>query len=285
MALGAATFGTLLILAAIGAGLCGGCGAPQATQAPAVDPAADAAETSLHNAIQKGDAAALANLLDTNFVWIAANGKTFSREDTLKAVPKPALADETGADFTRFTYSDLLRTVTVSQGKMQDLRVWVKRPEGWRALVYQEVQLSDGLPAIPDASSNCDNPCKSIPFTPQDDVQKGVVSAYTSMESANTTHDFALWNDFVGYEFLTATSNTPEVVNKVTDLAQIKDSKIGAPAPTPLVSAQMYELPGIIVMRSKQQPAHGNPLEVTQVWIMRNDMWVTTLNFQTAVQP
>jgi hypothetical protein len=47
----------------------------------------------------------------------------------------------------------------------------------------------------------------------------------------------------------------------------------------------MYELPGIIVMRSKQQPARGNPLEVTQVWIMRNNMWVTTLNFQTAVQP
>lgn len=211
--------------------------------------------------------------------------KSLSREDVLKAVPKPALADETGADFTRFTYSDLLRTVTVSSGKAQELRVWVKRPEGWRALVYQEVQLSDGLPAVPDANASCDNPCKSIPFTPQDDAQKAVVSAYTSMELANATRDAALWNDYVGYEFLTATSNTPEVVDKVVDLAQLKQKNMAAPAPTPLVSAQMFELPGIMVMRSKNQPVHGDPLEVTQVWITRNDNWVTTLDFQTAVQP
>lgn len=67
-----------MILAVIGAMLSSACNTPQATQAPAVDPAADAAETSFHDAVQKGDAAALANLLDTNFVWISANGKALA---------------------------------------------------------------------------------------------------------------------------------------------------------------------------------------------------------------
>lgn len=63
--------------------------------------------------------------------------KTLNRADTLKAVPKPALGDEAGADVTRATYSNVVRTAEVTNGKMHVLRVWAKQPDGWRALVYQ----------------------------------------------------------------------------------------------------------------------------------------------------
>src|SRR5437016_14511094 len=90
----------LMVVTLAGAALLGACGGstPQATQVVEQDPAADAAEKAFLVATNKGDAAALANLLDANFVWIAANGKTLNRADTLKAVPKPALGDEAGGD-------------------------------------------------------------------------------------------------------------------------------------------------------------------------------------------
>lgn len=66
-----------MVLVLAGATLLAACGGstPQATQVAQVDPAADAAEKAFLDATVKGDAAALGNLLDANFVWISANGK------------------------------------------------------------------------------------------------------------------------------------------------------------------------------------------------------------------
>ena len=275
---------TVLLL--IGAALLSACGGtPQATQG-LLDPAADMAEKSFVDAVRKGDAGALGNLLDASFVWIAVNGKTFSRADTLQNLPKPALADETGADATRFTYSEAVHTVTINSGKMHILRVWAKRPEGWRALVYQEVQSLDApLAVTPGVAANCENPCKSLPFTPQDDVQKGVAAAYMELESAAVARDAPLWSLRTAYEFLAASSYTTQALDKNTRMAQLAQKSLAGLSPTPLMSAAMQEFPGVVVMRSRHQPDRGNPLEVTRVWIRRNDMWIIMLSFQTAVQP
>src|SRR5438477_12116456 len=45
----------------------------------------------------KGDSASVAKLLDADFTWTDAEGKTFSRVEVLGALPKPALGDEAGA--------------------------------------------------------------------------------------------------------------------------------------------------------------------------------------------
>ena len=277
-----------MVLVLAGATLLAACGGstPQATQVAQVDPAADAAEKAFLDATVKGDAAALGNLLDANFVWISANGKTLNRADTLKAVPKPALGDEAGADVTRATYSNVVRTAEVTNGKMHVLRVWAKQPDGWRALVYQEVQSRDTpLAVTPGTGATCDNPCKMLPFVPQDDVQKGVAAAYMELESAAFNSDAALWITRAAYEFLAASSNTTGTLDKNTRQAQLEQKSTAGLAPTPMLSATMQEFPGVVVMRSKHQPDKGNPLEVTRVWITRNDKWIITLSFQTAVAP
>lgn len=277
----------LRIVTLAGAALFCGCGGtPQATQAPAADPAADMAEKIFSEATHKGDAAALGSVLDANFVWISANGETFGRADTLKAIPKVALADETGADLTRFTYSGVVRTVTVNSGKTHVLRIWGKQPEGWRALVYQEVESRDTpLAVTPGTGANCDNPCKNIPFVPQNDTQKDVSTAYKELESAVVGRDATLWATRSAYEFVAASSNMTRTLDKTTRVAQLEQKSAGELAPTPLVSGTMQEFPGVVVMRSKHQPDHGNPLEVTRVWIRRNSKWIITVSFQTAVQP
>jgi hypothetical protein len=269
------------------------CGSsPQATQSPGSDPAISAAEKSFVTAIHSGDAAALGNLLDANFEWIAVNGKVFHRADTLKSPPKPALADEGGADMTRQTYSDAVSTVTVNGGKIQELRVWVKRPEGWRALIFQEVGLRDAsLPPV-RAAATCDNPCKDFPFTPQDDTQRAVANAFKTLESAVASGNAGVWRDAVGYEFLAAGSNMSEPLTKTAvggdgigfRAQELNQTNQAALAPVPVVNVTMQEFPGVVVIRSRDQPTQGNPLEATRVWLLRNSIWIETVSFATEVR-
>src|SRR6266849_2996118 len=58
-------------------------------------------------AAAKGDSAAVARLLDADFTWTDADGKTLSRAEVLSALPKPALGDETGAQQRRQTRSQV----------------------------------------------------------------------------------------------------------------------------------------------------------------------------------
>ena len=251
-----------------------------------IDPAADAADKAFIEAAQKSDAAALGKLLDANFVWISANGKSLTGAEMLKAPPKPAIADESSADLTRFTYGSTVEVVEVNSDKMHELRILVKRPEGWRMMVYQEVRSLDApLPVTPGTGANCENPCKSIPFTPQDSTQKAVAQAYTELEASAVAQNADVWSAHTGYEFIGATSNAVKPLDKATRVAALERIAMEGLAPTPLLSAQMYEFPDTVIMRSKHKPDRGAPLEVTRVWVYRSGKWMITLSYQTAVQP
>src|SRR5579871_6912422 len=84
----------------------------------------------------------LAGLLDSDFTWTDSTGATKSHADVLKSVPQPALGDEKDATTKQMTYAQV-GAVIVGRDKIQVLRIWVKRPAGWRLLVYHEVKLSD----------------------------------------------------------------------------------------------------------------------------------------------
>jgi hypothetical protein len=90
----------------------------------------------------KGDAAAIGKMLDAEFTWTDADGKTLTREEVLRAVPKGALGDESGAELSERTYGQV-GAVNVGSGKIHILRMWVQRSGGWKLLVYHEVKQLD----------------------------------------------------------------------------------------------------------------------------------------------
>ena len=55
-------------------------------------------------AAAKHDKATVGRLLDTDFTWTEADGKTQARIDVLKSLPTPALGNETGAQLKPRTY-------------------------------------------------------------------------------------------------------------------------------------------------------------------------------------
>ena len=251
--------------------------------AAADDAAMLAADQNFVQAAAKSDAAALGKLLDSDFAWIDASGKVEKRVQVLGGVPKSGLSEAGGAD-VRHDYGDV-ETVEANSGKMHVLRVWVKRPAGWRALVYQEVQSLDAPPkTTPSASQDCQNPCKSVGYTPKTETERAIITAYEGLETSAMTHNAPDWDAHTGEEFIAASSYSDRLLDKPTRLGELKRANMAGLAPTPLVSAKLVVFGDAAVLRSHHVANQAKPLEVTRVFVKRDGKWVEVVSYQTAVQ-
>ena len=229
------------------------------------------------------DAAALSKLLDADFLWIDANGRKSKRAQVVGSAPKSGLSEAGGADL-RHDYGQV-ETVEANSGKMHVLRVWVKRPAGWRALVYQEVQSLDAPPkTTPSASQDCQNPCKSVGYTPKTETERAIITAYEGLETSAMTHNAADWDAHTGEEFIAASSYSDRLLDKPTRLGELKRANMAGLAPTPLVSGRLFVFGDAAVLRSHHVANQAKPLEVTRVFVKRDGKWVEVVSYQTAVQ-
>ena len=265
--------------------LCASIFLPVAKPAVAADdPAVLAADWDFAQAAGKADSAALGKLLDNDFVWIDSRGKVSNLTQVLGFVPKIAAvtADSPKVRWHNYGQVEVMQT---DSGRMHILRIWVKRPKGWRALVYQEVQSLDAPPKVtPSASKECENPCKSVGYTPKNDTERAVITAYEGLETSAMTHDAANWDAHTGEEFVAASSYSDRLLDKATRLGELRRDNMAGLAPTPLSSGQLFDFGDTFVMRSRHVPDRGKPLEVTRVWVKRDGKWVETASYQTAVQ-
>jgi hypothetical protein len=241
------------------------------------------ADGAFSKAIAKADAPALEKLLDADFTWTNAGGKVLSRAQVLAKLPQTAIAEATKAEVKSYIYGDL-GNVQVNLGRAHELRVWVKRPVGWKAIVYQELMSLEAPPSFtPGAGKDCENPCKTIAFTPKNETERQVAIAYSKLETAAHARNSAGFGPMVGEEFVAASSNGDKLQSKRSRIESFDHSKDGGVAPTPLLSARMFTFGDAVLMVSEHKPDRGNPLHVTRVWLKRGGSWVETLSYQTAV--
>jgi len=237
-------------------------------------------------AAAKGNTAAVAKLLDTGFTWTDAEGKTFSRGDVLSSLPKPALGDETGAHQVRQTRSQV-EAIMAERGNVHVLRLWVKRGSAWRLLVYQEVALGrQEASAHASGVTDCENPCKTIPYKPENESEQAIIASWQALETAVTNHDAAAWAPHIADEFAMLSSANDHPLTKADRIATLnlqKQTGRGT-APAPLVSAQMFDFGDSVIMTCLHQPYTGKPVHVTRLWIKRDGKWIMSISFQTTIQ-
>lgn len=249
------------------------------------DPAISKADTAFVQAVAKADTSALEKLLDANFTWTDALGAVHTRAQVLREVPKSAIPNAANAESKTHVYGDL-GDIQVNLGRAHVLRVWVKRPAGWKTIAYQELMTLDTPPTFtPGAGKDCENPCKTIPFTPKSETERQVAAAYSKLETAAHARNSSAFGPMVGDEFVAASSNSDKLQSKRSRMEEFDRSKDGGVAPTPLLSARMYAFGDAVLMISEHKPDRGNPLHVTRVWVKRDGNWVETLSYQTAVRP
>ena len=274
----------LLMLIALGGAVI----APRLNQVAAAgeDPAALQADREFVRAAAKGDQEAVGKLLDAEFTWTDSQGKTYTKSEALTELPQLAVSGDGGANVEHRTYGQVV-AVMASHGKAYALRVWVKRPSGWRALVYHEVTLRE-QPAAPGGSGvkECENPCKSIPYKPKNEAEQAIVASWQALETGVTAHDSAAWAPHIADEFAMLGSNNDHPLSKADRMATLdlqKQTGVGS-APAPLVSAEMFDFGDAVVMKCLHQPFSGKPIRVTRVWIKRDGKWVMSISYQTTIQ-
>ena len=250
------------------------------------DPAVMQADRQFVQAAAKADAAAIGKMLDASFTWTDAEGKTFAAEEVLRAVPKDALGDESGAEVSERTYGQV-GAVQAGRGKVHILRMWIQRPEGWRLLVYHEVKQLDQPSTSPGSGvKECENPCKMVPFQPANEAERAIIASWQALETGVTGHDAEAWAPHIADEFVQISSNSDHVISKagrMETLNKQKASGVGS-APSPLVSAKMFDFGDAVIMTCLHQPQSGKPVHVSRLWIKRDGKWIMSISYQTAIQ-
>ncbi len=238
----------------------------------------------LVQALARNDHAAVGKLLDDDFTWTDAQGRTLTKAQTIENLPAPALGMENQVE----KVDQVDRKIAIhrsASGNIYVLRVWVKRGAIWRLLVYQEVsQLAAAPPTETGGEQDCENPCQSVPFEPGTEDEREVIHAYQEVERAVTAHDSAAWGAVIADEFFAVTSNSDRPLAKRTRMAGLDNQKQAGIAAFPLVNARMFQFGDTMVMTSLQQPSHGKPLHVTRIWSKRGGKWLEVLSYQTTIQ-
>lgn len=234
----------------------------------------------------KHDAAILGKLLDADFTWTDADGKTRARAEVLDSVPALALGNEAGAEVKQQTYSQV-SAVMSGRDHTYVLRLWVRRTAGWRLLVYHEVTLGRQTSGSSGSGvANCENPCKTLPYKPRNAAEQGIIASWQALETGVTNHDAAAWSPHIADEFVMLGSSNDHPLSKADRIATLnlqKQTGRGS-APAPLVSAQMFDFGDAVVMTCLHQPYTGKPIHVSRLWIKRNGQWVMSISYQTTIQ-
>lgn len=235
-------------------------------------------------ALKASDKTAVAPLLDPDLIWTDWEGKTQDRTHVLERLPAFTTSD---AGSKSYTYGQV-GTVRTDSGKLHVLRVWAKRPSGWRLLVYHEVKQAEKAGPPAPQVKECINPCKTVPYTPKNDAEAGVIKSWQELETAVTAGDGRLWAPHFADEFVVIASGATDPVTKEGRIAILNSQKQagtnGAPAGLAPDHTRMFTLGDTVVMNCQTLPNRGRPSHVTRVWIKRGSMWQMTVSFQTTIQ-
>jgi len=248
------------------------------------DPLLKKADLGFVHAIAASDKKGLSSALDPDFTWTDSNGKTYAREEVLHTIPTSPANSSTAGNEQR-VYGDVGLVMAVS-GKTHAARFWVKHADRWRLLIYHEATLSEEARSGAPHPKDCENPCKTLPYTPKNDAEKGIIASWQALETAVTHHDSQVWGQHVADEFLLINSNNDHPFSKADRIALLdKQKQTGtSSAPIPLVSAKMFDYGDTVIMAANHRRDSDKPVRVSRIWVQRNGQWLMAFSEQTIVE-
>ncbi len=244
------------------------------------------ADQAFSQTLENRNKARAETVLDSDFTWTDSQGKTRTRAQFLSDLSASASnEDEANEDLREHTYGTVA-VVTASHGRIHAVRIWVNEKSVWKLLAYQETTLAEQAAPPKNDSRDCENPCKTLPYTPKNDAEREIISSWQELETAVTNHEAQGWAPHVADEFMLVNNNNDHVMTKSDRMAILDKQKQNASpsAPVPLVSAKMFDFGDTVVMKAEHQRATGKAIHVTRVWIKRDGKWIMAFSQQTTVQ-
>lgn len=200
----------------------------------------------------------------------------------LQNLPSPANAGEQ-IQVREYGHAAVIRS---DHDRMHVLRIWVRRPAGWRVLLYQEVLQVTQSESPSPGSSDCQNPCRSIPFTPQTANEKAAIASWQGVMRAMATNDADAYARRIADEFTATDTHHARPFSKSDRLAQIRKlEQTGShSAPPPLVSARMFDMGETVMMIAREQRTNHKPYFNTRMWVNRDGRWQMLFSFNTRIE-
>lgn len=224
-------------------------------------------------------------LLDENFVWIDSNGREVHGSELLQQHLKPANAD-VSAEVRIYGQSAIVRA---NRGKLQVMRIWAKRPAGWRALLYQEVkqvEKSEPPAGAGAASAECENPCKTIPFEPKTQSEREAIASWQGVMRAMANNDADAYAPLIADDFTATDTHHDRPYTKPDRIAQINKQKLSGArsAPPALLSARMFDFGETVMMIAREQRPSAKAYFNTRMWVKRDGRWQMLFSFNTRIE-
>ena len=251
---------------------------------------AQQADSALLAAVGKGDATAAGALLDAQFEWTNAAGLSRNTAQALANISALAtnLQRETGVQ--SYSY-DQLEVFTGARPNARFMRVWARRPQGWRLFAMIETASTPGAAApfpatIGGQALDCDNPCRTIPFNPETAAQREMLAIFKQLKVDEWRPNPDGWGRYVLEDVYYVTSAA--VMSKgdrVARLAQQRQSGAVALPGDPVVSMRIVEFGQSAVMLARHAPYRGGkPYYSLRVWAYRDGRWQLANTQQTVIE-
>lgn len=264
-------------------GLIGRVSADDAEQAPLQ------ADRSLLSALGKADKTNAGKLLDSDFVWTDGDGKSLKKAEVLGDLPTYAAANQ-GDENVQTHFYGQVETVLGVHHSARFLRVWVKRPAGWREFLELDTPISTKpAPAFGDASAgqgDCENPCRTVPFTPTTAMDKAILADWQKTKVEEWHPDAVDWPRHIADEFLIINNNGMRDKPERVAIAQKQQAAgVGTPG-DPITSMEIYDFgDNAAVMISHHVPHRGGkPYYNVRVWTLRDGRWQLAVSQQSTIQ-
>ena len=248
-------------------------------------------------AIINADQAMAAQSLDTDFAWTDRAGKTHPKAEVLSSLA--SLTRDTDTDVQTMDAGQVVlirgsHRLSSQNAPVRFARIWVKRPQAWQLLIYQETNKAEKNPekrsgfGAPSngAPVSCENPCKTIPYRADNPAEEEVASMWQAVERTVLTNDVEAWIPNFTDDFLFVTPDGGTPLTKADRVAMIKELRRTNTTliPAEVTFMKIWVFGDTAVMRSEHKPLHGKVLHVTRLFEKHNGRWQIAFGQQTWVE-
>ena len=253
------------------------------------------ADKNLADALAKGDAKAVAALLDDRFQWVEANGRIHTKAQVLEDLAQFAADNEGALDVRTVDFLGQVERVLGIHHNQRFTHLWVKNPAGWQAFVYLNIPIPTERPdymAPPsppmEADKICDNPCKTLPYKPENPVEEGAMETWFRLKNDEwhpNPEDWAAHADD-NHETLTPRTDIPKLQH-VEELAEQRKlyGENGGSGGSAVLSMRMFDFGNVVIMQAFQgrNPSAKPTSWNLRVFLNRGDGWKIALSAQTNI--
>jgi uncharacterized protein DUF4440 len=253
------------------------------------------ADKSLNEALTSGDRKTVATLLDDRFQWVEADGRIHTKAQVLDDLAQFSADNEGALDVRTVEFLGQVERVLGLHHNQRFAHLWVKNASGWQAFVFLNIPIPAERPdysappsAPTEADKVCDNPCKTLPYKPENAVEEGALDAWFRLKNDEwhpNPEDWAAHTD-VNHETLTPRADIPKLQH-VEELAEERKlyGENGGSGGSAVLSMRMFDFGNVVIMQAFQgrNPSAKPTSWNLRVFLNRGDGWKIALSAQTNI--